>query len=79
MKTKGPGRPRTRAADLVVFNAQMSRRAKRRLQALAQLDGTSASMWLEEAFWARWGKLSGEKREAAETIAAAIERARGEG
>lgn len=51
MKSRGPGRPPTRPKDLVVFTAQMSPQAKRRLKAIAQVEGSYAYTLLEEAFW----------------------------
>lgn len=76
MKKKRPGRPSTRPPDLVVFNAQLTERAKARLQALAQLEGRPAYAVLEEAFWLRWESLPAQRRKEAETIASTIERAR---
>lgn len=74
MKSRGPGRPPTRPKDLVVFTAQMSPQAKRRLKAIAQVEGSYAYTLLEEAFWQFWEQLPDDKRSTAETIAAAIEK-----
>jgi hypothetical protein len=78
MKRSNPGRPR-RERELVVFQAQMTPAAKRRLKALAEVEGTHAYTLLEEAFELWWGSLPKAKRDAAELIASAIERARREG
>ena len=78
MKRSGPGRPR-RPRELVVFQAQMTPGAKRRLKALAEVEGTHAYALLEEAFELWWRSLPTAKREAAELIASAIEKARWEG
>jgi hypothetical protein len=78
MKLSGPGRPR-RSRELVVFQAQMTPQAKRRLKALAQVEGTHAYALLEEAFELWWRSLPKGKRDAAELIAGAIEKARREG
>ncbi len=79
MKTRKPGRPRTRQPDLLVFNTQMSRKAKLRLKALAQLEDKAAYIVLEDAFWYRWKDLPEATRGAAELIASTVEQAtRGE-
>jgi len=74
MKDKRIGRPRTRPPDLLVFNTQMTRKAKARLKALAQLEGAAAYRVLEDAFWHRWKDLSESKRDSAELIASTIEK-----
>ncbi|MEM7480005.1 MAG: hypothetical protein AAF481_02430 [Acidobacteriota bacterium] len=75
MKTKkaGPGRPRTRSEDIVVFNAQLTSRARNRLKALAQVEDDYAYKILESAFWSMWESLPPRRREAAEKIAKALE------
>ena len=57
----------------------MTPEAKRRLKALAQVEGTHAYALLEDAFELWWRSLPKAKREAAELIARAIEKARREG
>lgn len=74
-KKKRIGRPRTRQPGLLVFNTQMTPKAKARLKALAQINGASAYIVLEEAFWQCWNSLSEEKRDCAELIASTIEQA----
>ncbi len=65
---RGPGRPKTRRPDLVVFNAQMTPEAKARLQVLAQLEHTPAYVVLEEAFWRHWRSMPASQRQRAETL-----------
>lgn len=76
MKSRKPGRPRSRPEDLVFFNAQMSAKARDRLKALAQIEGKHAYVVLEEAFWSSWQSLQTDKRKAAELIASTVEKAR---
>lgn len=73
-----PGRPRSRPADLVVFNAQMTADARDRLKAMAHLEGTHAYALLEEAFWRWWRSLPTDRRAAAEMVAKAVAAARGQ-
>lgn len=64
-----PGRPPSRPKDLVVFNTQLTREAKAKLKALAQVEHTYAYSLLESAFWRLWESLPAEKRQAAEIVA----------
>lgn len=73
---KQRGRPRTRPDDTVVFNAQMSQKAKNRLKALAQIEDRYAYAVLETAFWDFWDRLPDDRRQAADQIARAVEGAR---
>ncbi len=72
-KKRRVGRPRTRQPDLLVFNTQMTAKAKTRLKALAQLEGIPSYILLEKAFWQCWESLSPDRREGAEQIASIIE------
>ena len=56
-----------------MFNTQMSRKAKLRLKALAQLEDKAAYLVLEDAFWHRWEDLPEAVRSAAELIASTVE------
>ena len=78
MKSKKPGRPRSRPDDLVVFNAQMTTKAKERLKALAQVEGKHAYTLLEDGFWQFWESLEDDKRSAAEQIVSILEKSRDE-
>lgn len=70
---KAPARP---AVERVGFPARLTREAKDRLLALVQIREQPAYELLELGFWQLWESLPPEEREAAETIAATVARAR---
>lgn len=72
------GRPPSAAAGLQPFTARLTPRAKRRLMALSQVTADPAYELLEEGFWALWETLPADEKEAAEAIARAVEKVRGE-
>lgn len=72
-KKRGPGRPRTRRPDMLMFNASITPEAKARLMALAEVEGEHAYALLEAAFWDRWKALPTAKRRQAEELASSIE------
>ena len=76
MVTKRMGRPLSRAKDLEPFTAHLSKKAKDRLKALAQVQRRHAYKILEEAFWTHWKSLPERDRVAAETMASALESVR---
>ncbi|HSL81513.1 MAG TPA: hypothetical protein VLF66_01980 [Thermoanaerobaculia bacterium] len=78
MTSRRPGRPPSALPDLQPFTARLSPRAKRRLMALSQVKADPAYELLEEGFWALWESLPANEKEAAEAIARAVERVRGE-
>jgi len=70
------GRPPSRRPELEQFTARLSRQQKTRLKALAQLRDEPAYLILAAAFRTYWEELPASEREAADTIAAAVERIR---
>lgn len=72
------GRPPSTPAGLQPFTARLTPRAKRRLMALSQVKADPAYELLEEAFWALWQSLPADEKKAAEAIARAVEKVRGE-
>lgn len=72
------GRPPSAPPGLQAFTARLTPRAKRRLIALSQVTSDPAYGLLEEGFWALWESLPVDEKEAAEAIARAVEKVRGE-
>lgn len=74
---KRTGRPATRPEGLEPFTAHLTKEAKTRLKALAQIEGEHAYKIVEQAFWRHWQALPAAKREAAEAIISLVDKARG--
>lgn len=76
MVAKKRGRPVSRPEDLEVFTARLTPDAKRRLMALAAVQGEHAYQLLEKAFWTHWQTLPSGDKAAAEAIVEAVSRRR---
>lgn len=77
MAVRHRGRPPSRPPELEQFTARLSRQQKARLKALAQVRDEPAYQILAAAFRTYWAELPAPEREAADAIAAAVERVRG--
>ncbi len=75
MAGKKVGRPSTRPEGLQVFTARLTPKAKVRLAALSQVLDEHAYVVLEKAFWEHWDNLPPDQQQAAEAMAAILERA----
>lgn len=78
MSRNKPGRPRTRSRDLETITTHLTPQAKRRLKALAQVQGDPAYELVEQAFWKLWEDLPSPRRDAAEALIRLLDGAREE-
>lgn len=69
------GRPRTVPEDAQKFSISLRALTKRRLTAMAKVEGCTGYEIIERALQAAWKAMPEEKRFAAETLARALEQA----